>query len=383
MKCTLFITMQCNLACQYCYVGKQPATMSCSTAKKVIDFVLRHAPLDEPIDIGFFGGEPLLEFDLVKAITRLIEDHPSFDPRRVRMTIVTNGTIFSDDIADFVSAHEIGFGISCDGAPRTHDLFRRFPDGEGSSDAVARNIRRAVDALCHVMTNAVYHPRSFQDLPDTVRFLSSLGVRQIYLNPDFSAPWRESDARLLPEVYDQVGQQYIAYYLACRPHFISLIDSKITVILRGGYAPNERCQMGRRELAFAPDGAIYACERLIGAANDGHCIGHVDQGLKLDRLSCHLAAGSPLNPECLACGLRDYCMNWCGCSNYFASGYYNRVSAFLCASERAAIQTAFHVYQTLEGALGAAFVEHVSGYPALNSIHAQGGRAVNSKRSPP
>ncbi|RPJ06222.1 MAG: 4Fe-4S cluster-binding domain-containing protein, partial [Deltaproteobacteria bacterium] len=77
---TLCVTLRCNLACTYCYVTKNCATMSLPTARRAIDFVFRHAPSDSNIEIGFFGGEPLLEFPLLRDITDLIKSHPSYDP---------------------------------------------------------------------------------------------------------------------------------------------------------------------------------------------------------------------------------------------------------------------------------------------------------------
>ena len=76
--------------------------MSLSAAKKIIDFIFKNTPSQEKIDIGFFGGEPLLEFELIKKITEIIENHPSFNNKLVELTVVTNGTIFSDEIADFL-----------------------------------------------------------------------------------------------------------------------------------------------------------------------------------------------------------------------------------------------------------------------------------------
>jgi len=93
---TLCTTLRCNLACAYCYVGKNHTTMSLSTARQSLYFLFRHTPPDSNIEIGFFGGEPLLEFHLLQNITDLVENHPSYDPIRVSLTITTNGTIFSD-----------------------------------------------------------------------------------------------------------------------------------------------------------------------------------------------------------------------------------------------------------------------------------------------
>jgi uncharacterized protein len=81
-----------------------------------------------------------------------------------------------------------------------------------------------------------------------------------------------------------------------------------------------------------------------------------------------MAQGQDINTECLSCGLNSYCMNWCGCSNYFSSGYYNRVTPFLCASEKVAIQTSFNVIKALENTGASTFVDHLAGFPIANSI---------------
>ncbi len=368
MKFTLCLTQRCNLSCSYCYIGKKNAVMSLETARQIIDFAFNVTPMDEKVDIGFFGGEPLLHFGLIKEITALIENHPHFDTQRAELSVVTNGTIFSDEIARFLNEHHIVFCLSCDGPPHVQDTMRRFQDGTGSSSLVEGTIKSALVTLPVVLVNAVYHPSTFRHLPEVIEYLSSLGLRQIYLNPDFSASWSKGEADLLPEVYGKIGGQYVDYYLDGRPHFISLVDAKIAVILRGGYDPHERCRMGAGEFAFAPSGNVYPCERLIGF-DEGriHCLGNIESGFGWEGLCTKSATTRVENTECQACGLNNYCMNWCGCSNYFSSGRYNKVGPFLCASEKAAISTSFHVFQTLEREMGACFFDHLAGRPTINA----------------
>jgi uncharacterized protein len=370
MKYTLCITQECNLACGYCYIPKRPLVMSAETARDAVDFIFRQANGADQCEIGYFGGEPLLEFGLIREITPYIEAHAGFDARRVGLTVVTNGTIFSDAIADFLTAHNIRFCLSCDGPPPIQDAFRRSPAGEPSSGRVEATIRAARRALPAMLVNSVFRPETLASLPGTIAYLSGLGLRQLYFNPDFSAPWTDADLARLPAVYEEIAEDYIRRYLDGDPHFISLIDNKIAVILREGYQPLERCGMGRRELAFTPDRRIFPCERLIGdSENGGHCIGSLDRGIDLSRLSCRQATHEGANAECLACGLRDYCMTWCGCSNFFMTGDYDRVGPFLCASEKAAIQAAFRAFTTLERELGPTFVHHLIGQPHFNSVY--------------
>ena len=368
LKYTFCITQRCNLACPYCYVTKTETAMTWEMARKIVAFIFRHADAARAVEFGFFGGEPLLEFGLLKRIVEHIEQQPAFDADRMGFSLTTNGTVFSDEIADFFNAHHVKVCISCDGPPHVQDLFRRTKEQGGSSAMVERTLRAALDSLPTVLVNAVFHPQTLRLLPETVDYFSSLGLRQIYLNADFSAPWTLSDAEQLSELYDTLGRRFIAWYLRDDPHFISLIDSKLAVLLRHGYQPAERCQMGKGEMGFTADGGIYPCERLIGDGVSGaHRIGTVERGLDLSQLTCQLAPGGELNRECLACELKNYCMNWCGCSNSFITGFYNRVGPFLCASEKNAIRTALNVFEVLEQRLGPRFLHHVSGQPQLNS----------------
>lgn len=368
MKYTLLVTQRCNLACDYCYVGKRPESMALPMAARIVDFAFQHTPDGEPVEFGFFGGEPLLELDLIRDITEYVEAHRAFAPQRVSLTIVTNGTIFNTKIADFLEEHRIVLGISCDGRPEVHDVHRRTLLGHGSAHFVERTIRAARARFSRLMVNAVYGPDTLHELPKAVEYFSSLGVRQIYLSPNFSAQWREIDAARLSKVYGTIGEWYRRSYRAGDRHFISLLDAKIAVILRDGYQLTERCQMGQGEFAFTPAGYVYPCERLVGADDERHRIGSVSDEVRLDRILCasRTSGGeSATNAECRSCALRPYCMCWCGCSNYFSTGRYDRAGPFLCASERAAIQTALDVIRDLDS--DGAWYDHASGMPHQGS----------------
>ncbi len=307
MKCTLFITQQCNLACDYCYIGKKNATMPVPVARRILDCVFAGLKPDERLEIGFFGGEPLLEFGLVREITALIHQHPSFDPGRVTVSLVTNGTIMNNEILDFLRQKKIVLCVSCDGPPEVQDLHRHYRDGRGSSPAVENTLRQVLPVFPLLPVNAVYSQKTLARLPEIVEYLIALGVRNIFLSPDISSPWTRQDAEQLPGIYTAVGKIYTDRLKKKDPVHISLIESKIGLILKQGYQMQDKCRMGRGEYAFAPSGNIYPCERLVG-----------------------------------------YCMNWCGCTNYATTGTYDRVSPFICASERAAIGAAMTIIETTE-----------------------------------
>jgi uncharacterized protein len=358
MKYTLFLTRRCNLACHYCYVGKVADRMSPQVAGRVINFAFENTPASEDIEIDFFGGEPLLEFPLLKEITFNLEADPRYDPRRVKVGLATNGTLLTLEMLEFFKRHCIGMTISCDGPPPIQDSHRPLADGSGSSRLVEQSILSAVSVLGRVPLNAVFGPDTVEHLARTVEYFSSLGVRQIFLNPDFSARWTEKDVEKVPQSYRAVADAYMQYYREGRPHFISLLDHKITIMLRRGHQPLDKCRMGKGEFAFTPPGDVYPCERLAASDPHSHVVGKVGDFVNIGPLRDHFAPGPPVNVSCLACGIREYCVHWCGCSNYFMTGYYNRVSPFLCMSEQTSLRLAAEIFQTLELELGPTFVRH-------------------------
>ena len=343
VKCTIFVTQRCNLACDYCYIDKKNAAISIPIAQRILTFLFAVLKEDERLEIGLFGGEPLLEFDLVKDLIALIQSQEEYTPERVTISVVTNGTLLTDDMLRVFLDKGIVLCISCDGPPELQDAHRHFRDGRGSSPLVEKNIRRSLEYFPLLPVNAVYSPETLPLLPAVVEYMISLGVRNIYLNPEISAHWSRQDAEMLPGVYAAIGKIYVEHYTRGTPKYINLIDSKIALILRGGYKANERCRMGSGEYAFAPSGNIYPCERLVGS-DDGktHCIGNIEREFVPGK-TCAAISCSAINAECSQCGIKEYCMNWCGCTNYYSTGRYDVVSPFICASERAAIEVAFQV----------------------------------------
>ncbi|MBK6284871.1 MAG: hypothetical protein IPF54_21540 [Draconibacterium sp.] len=105
--------------------------MSSHVAKKAIDFVFKRSKLfHETINIGWFGGEPLLEFERMKEFTMMVKEHPSYSPNQVFISLVSNGTIFNEEIGFFLKNSNIIFGVSCDGPPKVQNQFRKFKMAE-------------------------------------------------------------------------------------------------------------------------------------------------------------------------------------------------------------------------------------------------------------
>ena len=364
----MLVTQDCNLRCSYCYIAKHPRVMKLDTAVKIVDFGFQHTPASEWIEFGLFGGEPFLELDLLKQIADLVVGHPSYTPERVVLNLTTNGTLLTQEALRFVTEYGIHLVVSCDGVPDVHDANRRFADGRPTSTQVETAIRSALAVRPQLPVNAVYGPDTLEYLPDTLDYLGGLGVRVVHLNANITAAWTERHGSLVEGVYAAVAKRYAQRYIDGDPAFISLIDIPVAVILRGGYGPLERCRMAAGEFAFSPEGYVYPCERLVGDGGPKHRVGHVDSGIAVPAELTALVKDHVAPTECAACGVRGYCMHWCACTNYLATGSYGRPSPFQCASERAALRAAFDTARLLQERLGPDFCDHASGLPKANSL---------------
>lgn len=337
--------------------------MTIETAKHIVDFAFSANTNGRGLDFNFFGGEPFIRFGLIRDITNYIQEKAHDQNKKVQIGITTNGTILTQEIIDFIRENNIDLCFSIDGPPDVHDRNRIFINGKGSSGVIASNLKRALNTLSSVQVNTVYGPDTLAYLPSSVKYLFELGAVVIHLNPNINADWGPEDLTRFSQIYSQIGEYYIRNFRAGKEIAINLIDSKIILFLKGGYADEDICSMGEGELGFAPSGNIYPCERLIGEdVNSLLCLGNIHSGLDIERQKSIISQRGNVNSECRSCNFSRYCMNWCGCTNYFMTGYTNRVSPVLCASERAAIKASGQVLRALTDIECSIFVEHLMRY---------------------
>ena len=364
VKVTLSLTHNCNLSCQYCYSGRTlKKDMSFATAQKIVDFAMEMTPGGQQIELSFFGGEPFLRFDLMKEVIGYIRAKEREAKGPVRLGVTSNGLVLTPSILDFLEEESVDLCISIDGPAHVHNRNRCYEDGRGSFDEVVTNVRRAVERLGTLQANAVYGPETIDSLAESVSFLTQLGISVIHLNPNICASWEASTCSRLRETYLHIADYYIDRYQQGQEIAINLIDSKIIILLKGGYDVGDRCGMGETEWGFAPSGNIYPCERLIGEDDDPSlCLGNIHTGLDLTRRCSLLKRRGNRNEECRTCDLQKYCMNWCGCTNHYMTGHTDLAGPMLCASEKAALQAAKHVLVTLSEEDNDLFIDHFMEY---------------------
>lgn len=361
MKATLSLTHNCNLRCKYCYAGRAVKTdMSFDTARKIVDFVTDAAVPARQAQFSFFGGEPLLRFDLIKETTAYIRHKEQESGIRAVISLTSNGTLLAEPMLDFFSKERVNLCISMDGPEQSHNLNRIYKDGRGSFAAVAKKLRMALDKLENVQVNAVYGPETLDSMADTVAFFTAQRVPFIHLNPNIRAVWTAEDLAKLPQVCMSIAEHYIQCYQRGQEISVNMMESKLALFLKNGYAPEDRCGMGKTEWGFAPSGKIYPCERLIGEDDDSAlCLGDIHTGFDPARRCDMLARKGNRNEECRTCNMSKYCMNWCGCTNHHMTGDTELAGPMLCALERASVKAAEHVFITLSQSGNELFIDHL------------------------
>jgi len=368
MDFTLCLTHACNLRCAYCYAGtKRPESMTWETAKRAIDFclgkTLESARGRQPeAQIGFFGGEPLLEWELLVRA----HDHAAAEAGRMgialRKTVTTNMTFLDRTKAGWLRENGFWVGLSLDGNAPMHDSLRRTAGGGPSHSLCAP----ALDFYRGASTNGevilVVDPRNVVHLADSVAWLISEDMRHISLNPNFSADWSDDSLRLLREGYESVGTQYAESYRRGIPLRINVMDGKIRTHIKGGYAACDKCGFGKNEVAISVRGNFYPCERSVGDDDDESVwIGNVLTGFDEPKRAALVARRGNIVVECSGCPLRPRCMNWCSCINLATTGAINRVAGIVCFHEKLSIEVADRAAAALFSEKNPTFLEKFYG----------------------
>jgi uncharacterized protein len=366
MDFTLCLTHACNLRCAYCYAGiKSGRRMSWAVAKQAIDFCLtdtiRRARLtgqSPAAQLGFFGGEPLLEWPLLQRASGYAVAEAERLGIPLKKTVTTNLTLLDEPKAAWLKENGFYAGLSLDGNAAMHDTLRRFRNGRGSHAVCAKALRffRGLQANGEVIV--VPDPRNIAHLADSVDWLIGQDIRHMSLNPNFYIAWPEPALAAWQAAYERIGDLYIACYRQGIPLRLNVIDGKIRVHLKEGYAPCDKCGFGDKEIAIAASGNIYPCERIVGDdTNAALRLGNVFDGFDRAKRASILACRGNRTPDCAECPSRARCMNWCSCINYATTGAIDRVDGLVCRHERLAMAVADRVGATLYAESNPAFLE--------------------------
>ncbi|MBS2034264.1 radical SAM protein [bacterium] len=282
MKVCLVLTHQCNLGCSYCYAGEKfKSSMSWEIGLRSLRLAFSRPG---PVEVSFFGGEPMIAFDSLARLTRVASTWASRAGREIRFSMTTNATILKDKHLRFLRHYNFFVGVSVDGVEEVQDTQRPFLSGRGSGQLVWRNL----EAFCHQLEDfrvlMVIRPGTLESLPQAVERMYRMGVSKVSLLPDTEADWSNSRA-LLTRVYQQLARVCFLSMLTDEPMWISPFVEQHPAQLAGSEGSGG-CGFGADELAVSPAGHFYPCARLVGPDRRTEVrIGSLADGLDWERIA--------------------------------------------------------------------------------------------------
>ncbi|MDI6800337.1 MAG: radical SAM protein [Actinomycetota bacterium] len=332
---TTFSYSSCNLECRYCwnnggkYGGSRAAYMSREVAQKAIGLLSDYSLENDEILIDFYGGEPLLNFEMVKYAIETSEKLGPRLNRNFRFRITTNGTLLDDETTAYLSDHGVSVGVSIDGPKDVHDLNRPFKSGKGSWDLISANLK----GLLHregvsLEARARLAPPNL-NLTEVSRFLYDMGFEQVEVkfadepaNPQEGGGFKLSDEEIMEmrRKYLQYAKSYLDELLASGLSIDYDISQSITDILY--HSPTvSYCGAGRSILFVTATGEIYPCLNFGGSPK--YRLGSVFEGL--DRASWQefwgeIAIMFEGSGGCKACWARYICGKNCAANNFHHNG---------------------------------------------------------------
>ncbi len=326
----LHIAHDCNLACKYCfadegeYHGQKRELMSLEVGKKAIDFLIENSGSRVNLEVDFFGGEPLMNFEIVKEIVAYGRSKEKEFNKNFRFTLTTNGVLLDDDVIEFCNKEISNVVLSLDGRKCIHDFMRPTRNGKGSYDVIVPKFKNFVekrgDKSYYVRGTFT---RNNTDFSNDFKEMADLGFKEISIEPVVAAPSedysiREEDLPKIFEEYDKLALDIIERYKKKKPvtFFHYMID------LNGGPCVYKRlsgCGSGTEYLAVTPQGELYPCHQFVGI--DGFKLGTVFDGIEnTDVVNEFKLCNVYAKEKCKDCFARFYCSGGCAANSYLYSG---------------------------------------------------------------
>ncbi len=353
MHLTLCLTRDCNLRCGYCYAGRKfGRTMEWNVARRAMDLAMietlalaEKSGREPKMVLGFFGGEPLLEWDLLRRCDDYASQCAEQMGIRLRRTLTTNLTLLDPDKAAWLHGRTYHLGLSLDGCAAMHNTWRKYAGGKESHEDCLRGLEY-VKSLPGDWAEVimVVDPRQVEYLSESVQFLGGVSPYRIVVNCNFSSDWSDEACSTMSREVELVGDFWLNGFREGNPRRINVIDSKIKSHIYGGYHEKDRCKMGETELTVSVEGNFYPCERLVGDDDRKDIrLGNVYEGFDAARRLSIIMGRGNRTETCQNCPVKERCVNWCGCANYASTGRMDEVSPFICFHERLSMKVADRV----------------------------------------
>ncbi len=333
---TLVVNHACNLRCTYCYTGeKLRRRLSLAAGRKAIDRALRSLSSRGTLELGFFGGEPLIEAELILELVSYARSEAARFDVELALSMTTNGTLDSPACWAVMMLPEMQLAISHDGLPSVHDRHRVTVDGHPSSRKVQETITRLVHERNDFRVVMVVRPDNVEQLPAGMEFLYGLGVRRFDPSLDLWTTWTRADGRRLNKAVRRAADFWAVHLPECG---VSWFDEKAARMAQVPIRESARCGFGCGEIAVSPAGHLYPCERLIGADDPDNPMRLSGDVFEEDDFLSYWPAPGKSAQECTSCAIQSLCSTSCRCSNYIRTRDITRPDGLLCLWDQACLR---------------------------------------------
>ena len=325
----LHIAHTCNLNCSYCFASQgkyhgDRALMSFEVGKRALDFLVEHSGSRHNLEVDFFGGEPLMNFDVVKQLVAYARSIEKEKDKHFRFTLTTNGVLIDDDVIDFVNREMSNVVLSLDGRKEVHDRYRVDYAGNGSWEKIVPKFQKLVAARegkNYYMRGTFTHANP--DFLEDIKTMLDLGFSELSMEPVVAAAGdpaalTESDKAIVMEQYEKLAELMLQRDKEGKPFtfYHYMID------LKGGpciYKRISGCGSGTEYMAVTPWGDLYPCHQFVG--EEKFKLGDIWSGVSNHAIqeefaSCNVYA----REECRDCWARLYCSGGCAANAYHATG---------------------------------------------------------------
>jgi uncharacterized protein len=304
--------------------------MDWETAKRTIDYIYENHPKDS--GIIFFGGEPLLQKNLIKQI---IEYGRSINPFfHYKMT--TNGIALDDEFIKYAKGVDLDIALSVDGSRESHNTHRKFPNGESSFELVIDKMDSLLNEFPISKILMTVTPDTLKYYAESFEYLIEKGVRYLIVSLDYSADWTDEDILELENQYKKLAILYEKYIYEERKFYFSPFEMKFTNHIRQSNSECFHCHLAQKQISISFSGDIYPCTQFVqdGVNNKEYKLGDVFSGIDEEFKNRIYSKSQEQQPACLECDYNLRCNNKCSCLNWQLTGEINELSPKICESER-------------------------------------------------
>lgn len=335
----LHVAHTCNLNCSYCFASQgkfhgERALMSYEVGKQAMDFLVANSGTRHNLEVDFFGGEPLMNFDVVKQVVAYARSIEKQHNKNFRFTLTTNGVLIDDDVIEYANKEMSNVVLSLDGRKEVHDRFRVDYAGNGSWEKIVPKFQKLVEARDgknYYMRGTFTHLNP--DFLEDIKVMLDLGFRELSMEPvvcakDDPMHLTEDDLPVVYEQYEKLAELMLQKDKEGDPFtfYHYMID------LKGGpciYKRISGCGSGTEYMAVTPWGDLYPCHQFVG--EERFKLGDIWQGVTAketqeDFASCNVYA----REECRKCWARLYCAGGCAANAYHATGSVRGVYDYGC-----------------------------------------------------